>query len=95
MKIIVVAHRNEQRKPEDFAPHMEAEAEHALKLFAEEKVREIYGRTDGKGAILVLEAASEDEARDIVGGLPLAKIGLLTFDIYGTKPYRGFVASVT
>ncbi len=95
MKVIVVAHRSEKYKPEDFTPHLDAEAAHALKLFAEETVREIYSRTDGKGAVLVLECADEAEAKEIIGGLPLARKGMLDFDIYGTKPYRGFVAGVT
>lgn len=94
MKVIAVAHRVDKYTAEDFAPHLEAEAAHALKLFAEEKVREIYSRTDGKGAVLVLEADSEDEAREILAGLPLAKRGMLRFDVYGTKPYRGFIANL-
>ncbi|MDP6352053.1 MAG: hypothetical protein QF926_15030 [Alphaproteobacteria bacterium] len=94
MKIIAVAHRSETHEPEDFTPHLAAESAHALKLFADEKAREIYSRTDGKGAIIVLEAADEAEAQRILDGLPLAKLGLLSFDIYGTKPYRGFVANV-
>ncbi len=95
MKIIAIAHRSETHKPEEFAPHLEAEARHALGLYAEEKIREIYSRADGKGAVVVIEAADENEAREILNGLPLAKLGMLSFDIYGTKPYRGIVAQVT
>lgn len=95
MRIIAVAHRSEKHKPEDFAPHLEAESAHAMKLFADETVREIYSRNDGKGAILVLEAENEEEAKKIVDELPMAKLGLLSFDIYGIKPYRGFVANVS
>lgn len=94
MKIIAVAHRSEDHAPEDFAPHLEAESAQSLKLFAAETLREIYSRADGKGAVMVLEAEDEDAARDIVATLPMAKLGLLRFDIYGTKPYRGFVAGV-
>lgn len=95
MKVIAIASRSESHAPEDFTPHLEAEATQALKLFAGEQFREIYSRTDGKGAIIVLEANDEDHARDILGTLPLAKLGMLNFEIYGTKPYRGLVANVS
>ena len=94
MKIIAVAHRSTEHPEEAFTPHLEAEARRALELFAEESFREIYSRTDGKGAIIVIEAADEAEARAKLDSLPLAKMGLLSFDVYGTKPYRGFVASL-
>lgn len=93
MKIIVIAHRNEARPPEDFAPHLQAEVKTALSLLAEDFIREIYSRADGKGAILIVEAADEDEARRRLAELPLARNGLLTFDIYPVGPYRGIVAA--
>ena len=94
MKVVVVASRNEDAKPEEFAPHLEEEANHALRMYRDEFVREIYSRTDGKGAIVVLECDDEEHARRLVGELPLAKAGLLNFEIYGTKPYRGIIAHV-
>ncbi|MDP7539369.1 MAG: superoxide dismutase [Alphaproteobacteria bacterium] len=94
MKVIAIAHRSTEHSAEDFAPHLEAEAHRALTLFAEQSFRELYSRTDGKGAIIVLEAASEDEAREKLESLPLAKLGMLSFDIYGTQPYRGFIANL-
>lgn len=94
MKVIVIATRKEDAKPDEFAPYLEEEANHALRLYRDETVREIYNRTDGKGAILVLEANDEEHARQVVGELPLAKVGLLSFEIYGTKPYRGIVANI-
>ena len=63
-------------------------------MYRDEIVREIYNRTDGKGAIVVLECKDEEEAKRLVGELPLAKVGLLSFEIYGTKPYRGIVANI-
>ncbi len=94
MKIVAIAHRAEDRNPADFAAHLAAETNHALRLFAEEKICEIYSRADGKGAVLVLEAADEAEAKRIFDGFPMAKLGLIRFDIYGTRPYRGIVQHV-
>ena len=94
MKVVVVATRKADAKPEEFAPYLSEEANHALRMYRDEIVREIYNRTDGKGAIVVLECKDEEEAKRLVGELPLAKVGLLSFEIYGTKPYRGIVANI-
>ena len=95
MKIVAIAHRSEKHKPVEFTPHLEAEAARSIKLYAEGRVRELYNRSDGKGAVLVLEAENEQEAERLLDSLPLAKLGMLTFDIYPVKPYRGFIASVS
>ena len=95
MKVVVIASRKEDASPDEFAPHLPAESNHALGMYRDEIVREIYSRTDGKGAVLVLECADEAEAAKLVGELPLAKLGLLSFEIYGTAPYRGIVQNVT
>lgn len=91
MKVVAIATRKQDAKPEEFAPHLEAEANAALCMYRDETVREIYSRLDGKGAIIVLECNDEAHARKHLETLPLAKAGLLTFEIYGTKPYRGIV----
>lgn len=95
MRFGVIAHRKEEYKPEDFAPHLDAEANRAMQLYAEEKIREIYSRVDGKGAVIVIEAGSEAEARERLRSLPLARLDMLRFEIFGVKPYRGFVAGIT
>jgi len=93
MKIIVVATRKEDASPDEFAPHLAAEANHALGLYRDEVVREIYSRADGKGAILVMECADEAEAGQLLAELP--GLGLLSFEIYGVRPYRGIVQHVS
>ena len=94
MKIFVVATRNEDRPAEDFAPLMDPEADYALKLYKEGFVREIYSRTDGKGALVVVEATNEETALETLSKLPLAKAGLLSFEIYGTTAYRGIIRGI-
>jgi hypothetical protein len=94
MKVIVIAHRNQDASPEELAPLMDAEANHALSNYRDGIVREIYSRGDGNGAVVVLECDGEADAARIMGELPLAKAGLLAFDIYETLPYRGIVQHV-
>jgi len=89
MKVVVIAHRDQARKPEEFAPFLDDQANQARALIAQDIVREIYSLADGNGAILVLEVKDEAEARALVEATPMAKEGLIRFDVYGTKPYRG------
>lgn len=93
MRFVVIAHRNQDADPSEFTPElMQEEARMALGMVAEDFIREIYSRTDGKGAVIVAEADSEDEVERRLGELPLAKKGLLTADIYGIKVYRAIEA---
>jgi hypothetical protein len=94
VKVIVIAHRKEDASPEDFAPHADSEANHALGMYRDEIIREVYSRADGKGAIMVLECDDEEHAGRLVAELPLARAGLLSFDIYGARPYRGIVQHI-
>ena len=94
MKIFVVATRNQDKPAEDFAPLMDSEADYALKLYKEGFVREIYSRTDGKGALVVVEDSDEGAALETLSNLPLAKAGLLSFEVYGTTAYRGIIRGI-
>lgn len=90
MKFYVIAKRDPKYSPEEFAPHLAAESRRARQLYAENTLREIHGRTDGKGAILVLEAADQAAAEAAMKSLPLVEKGMLGYEIYGVQPYRGF-----
>lgn len=59
MKIIAVAHRSPNRLAEGF---LETEAKKVLPRVAEDVVREVYSRHDGKCAVLLLEADSLEDA---------------------------------
>lgn len=48
-----------------------------VKLYLDGKIREWYSRGDGKGVVFLVEAKSEDEAREIMETLPLAKAQLM------------------
>lgn len=93
MKIVVVATRSENHSTEDFAPLLPGEAKKALQLVAADVFREIYSREDGKGAIIVMEADSEDAARARLDELPLVQAGMLELDVYPVGPYRGIIAA--
>ena len=42
----------------------------------------------------MFEANDFEHAKSIVSELPFAKAGLLDFNIYGAKPYRGIIQNI-
>ena len=80
---------------EEIAEHLPAEAKRALQFVAEDFVREIYSRKDGKGAVLIVEAESEAAARAKLADLPLVRLGMLDLDFYPVGPYRAIVAAAS
>lgn len=56
---------------------MPAEIRATVKLYFDGKIRKWYSRGDGKGVVVLVDAKTEDEARDIIETLPLAKERLM------------------
>jgi uncharacterized protein YciI len=54
-------------------------------------LRAIWRRGDMPGAVMLLEASNEAEAKALVESLPLAKLGMLEFVVVTRlEPYPGF-----
>jgi muconolactone delta-isomerase len=67
------------------------ESNRVREMYAAGSVRSIWRRKDMPGSLILLEAASEDEARALVVSLPLAKRGMLEFVVVTElEPYPGF-----
>ena len=94
MKVFVIATRNPNKPAEDFAPLMDPEADYALKLYKDGFISAIYSSTHGKGALCVVESENESRALEKLSELPLAKAGLLSFEVYGTSAYRGMIRGI-
>ena len=93
MRFVVIATRNESAPPEKFTQEiLQAEAKTAMKMWAEDFVRDLYSRTDGKGAVVIVEAADEAEVRERMSNLPFMQQDLLSIEIYGIKAYRAIAA---
>ena len=89
MKIVIIARRSKHHKPEDFAPHSDAEAAMAFDYLEEEFFREVYSLVNGGGALIIAEAESEAAARAKMAELPLSKVGMLDCEFIPLKTYRG------
>ena len=96
MRFFVIATRSQSASPDELTSELlDSEAKRALRLWADDFIRELYGRTDGKGAIMVVEASSETEVKEKLGTLPMVQKGLLSLEVYGTKLWRVLEAMVT
>jgi muconolactone delta-isomerase len=90
MKILALEKELPNVTPEQFAPHLKAEAARAWELYQAGQVREIYFRADRSEAVLVLECADVEEAKSLLATLPLVQAGLIAFEVIPLVPYPGF-----
>ncbi len=88
MKIVIITHRSDHRGSDAFEPLLMAEAKKGFEYREDDFFRELYSRRDGNGAVIVVEADSEDEARARCAELPLVKAGLLRCEYYPVKAFR-------
>ena len=90
MKILALEKEVAQTQPSDFQPYLLNEAAKVYELYQAGVIRESYFRQTAHTAVLMLECANVDEARKVLGELPLVKAGLITFDVIPLAPYPGF-----
>jgi hypothetical protein len=89
MKILAMEVETEGVKPEQFAPHLTAEARQVWELYQDGTMRELYFRADRPEAVLILECKDVMEAREKLDSLPLVRAGLIRFEIIPLVPYPG------
>ncbi len=89
--LALLRRRTEAFSDADFAPLMDAEAEEARRLYGDGIVRNIWGRGDFPGAVIQLEADSEEAARTALRRLPLYRAEMLELTLIPLAPYRGFL----
>ena len=90
MKILAMEIEVAGVRPEQFTPHLKPEARRVWELYQNGTIRELYFRADRSEAVLILECADLNEARQILASLPLVQAGLITFDVIPLIPYPGF-----
>ncbi len=90
MKILALEKETPGVTAEQFQPHLKAEAACAWQLYQAGLIRELYFNRDAHTAVLILEAASLDEARQALTHLPLVQEGLIEFELIPLAPYNGF-----
>ncbi len=90
MKILALEKETPDTTPDQFAPHLKAEAVRVWELYQSGHIREIYFRGDRKEAVLILECADVKEANQLLDSLPLVQARLIGFKVIPLIPYPGF-----
>ena len=90
MKILAMEIETAGVKPEQYGPHLKAEARRVWELYQKGLIRELYFRADRSEAVLILECADVEAARQTLESLPLVQAGLIRFEVIPLVPYPGF-----
>ncbi len=72
--------------PREIAAHAAAEMQALWELYRGGAVREMYS-PGGPGSVLVLEAASRQDAEAALQALPLVKAGVIEFEVLELHPF--------
>ena len=90
MKILVLPKPIEGVSREEMLRHAPAEIQAVWQLYKQGIVREFYTRANEAGrVVLVLESASEEEAREALSILPFVQLHLIDFDFIPLAPFFG------
>jgi hypothetical protein len=89
MKILAIEHERAGVTEEEIRPHLKAEAARVWELYLAGVIRETYFRPDQHAAVLMLECAGDDQARQLLDTLPLVEARLIDFEIIPLIPYPG------
>jgi hypothetical protein len=88
MEILVLAKRRPQIPLEAMQPHFQAEVKAIWDLYSQGVCREFHTRADQPGAaVLTLEAASPEAARQTLAKLPLVELNMIDFDMIPLAPF--------
>ena len=90
MKILAMEKETAGVKPEQFTPYLKPEAKCVWELYQSGIIREAYFRQDRSNAVLILECTDAETARRELDVLPLARAGLINFELIPLIPYPGF-----
>ncbi len=89
MKILAIEKEKEGLTALEFKPYLEDEAKKVWELQHNDIIREIYFNNENH-AVLILECADINEAKNILNELPLVKNELISFKLMSLSPYPGF-----
>ncbi|WP_055324603.1 hypothetical protein [Ralstonia solanacearum] len=76
--------------PESYRPHLQDEARHSWQLYKRGIVRDIYFRQDRPGVAIIAECDSVEAARQALREFPLAKAGLIDWEVIPLGPFLGW-----
>jgi hypothetical protein len=85
-EVLVIQTAKQGVTPQQIMAVIPSEIRATVKLYLDGKIRQWYSRGDGKGAIFLVDAKTEDEARAVMETLPLAKEQLMDHEYIPVGP---------
>jgi hypothetical protein len=85
-EVLVILTPKKGVTPQQIMAVIPAEIRATVMLYLDGKIRQWYSRGDGKGAIFLVDAKTEDEARALMETLPLAKEQLMDHEYIPVGP---------
>ncbi|HTM35720.1 MAG TPA: hypothetical protein VL156_03140 [Terriglobales bacterium] len=84
--VLVIETAKQGVNPQQIMAVIPEEIRATAKLYLDGKIREWYSRGDGRGVVFLVDAKTEDEARDLMEALPLAKEHLMDHQYISVGP---------
>ena len=77
--------------PADFAQVEQAEQVQAKALYKSGHIRQVWAlKADGRGAVGLFEAASEDELRSMIASFPMVQKDYADHEVFPLGPFQAF-----
>jgi hypothetical protein len=92
MKLLCLDIPQQGVAPQSYQPHLLDETRHGWMLYKSGIVRDIYFRQDRPGVAIIAECESVEAARQSLREFPLAKAGLIDWEIIPLGPFLGWEA---
>jgi muconolactone delta-isomerase len=86
MKVFAIGAITKPPSADQQAQVMSQEVPDTLQLYLDGKIEQFWFRQDRPGVVFLMEVPSVDEARALVGKLPLTEGGFMTFDLTPVGP---------
>lgn len=87
MKFLAMSRRVAGVTNEQVAVHAAPEALAAFRLMRNGMFEQLYYSPDWKGAVLVVQADSREQAQAALASLPMARESVIEFDLWQLTPY--------
>jgi hypothetical protein len=85
-KVLAIGSWTAKATPDERPAIMPFEARDTLRLQLAGKIGEWYAKTDGSGAVFMMNVTDPAEAHALLEALPLGKAGMMTFELVPVGP---------
>jgi hypothetical protein len=85
-KVLAIGSWTAKATPEARTPVMPSEARDTLRLELRGKIDQWFAKSDGSGAVFLMNVTTAAEAHALLEQLPLGKAGMMTFELIPIGP---------